>query len=344
MKFLLYVMICFLWAFGACAKTDYAALVEVDVTAEDSVKAKEKAMTDAQRQAFLEVAARLTEAENIEKLNDLSDNEIAHFIRSVGVENEKAGGTKYTADLTVQIDGQLLKDYLIENQMIQSETVEMLVLPVFKSEYDAQPLLWENANDWRKNWLSKGLIKFGNMQLHTISDRYRNLYELSAENALYMGSGLYEQIAQMAGTDRIYVVYAQKLPNEDLKIIIKNEKNKSEDSFTIYNDQKNDIFDKAVEKSVMYISNMERQMKNAEKSISVGQINAVYIYQDMKDWLTKSTAMTELSMVEGIDTQSFGGGKVNFIIRYTGSLEALWQALQEIGLSYETAGNYFIIR
>lgn len=344
MRFFISLLIGLIFAVSAYAKTDYSALVSVDVTAEDSVKAKDQAMIEAQRQAFMEVAARLTEQENVEKLKTLSDSEITHFVRSVSVENEKAGGTKYTADLTVQIDGQLLKDYLIENQMIQSETVEMLVLPVFKGEYDSQVLLWENANVWRQNWLSKGLIKFGNMQLHTISDRYRNLYNLSAESALYMGSELYEEIAQLAGTDRIYVVYAQKLPNDDLKIVVKNEKNKNEENFTIYNDQNGNIFDQAIEKSVMYISNMERQMKNSENSKTAGQISAVYMYQNMKDWLTKSTAMSELSVVEGIDTQSFGGGKVNFSIRYTGSLDNLWLALQEIGLSHEAAGNYFIIR
>jgi IS1 family transposase len=54
--------------------------------------------------------------------------------------------------------------------------------------------------------------------------------------------------------------------------------------------------------------------------------------------------LNALPMVEGIDTKSFGGGKVNFGIRYTGKLDNLWQALQELGLSHEATDNYFIIR
>ena len=64
----------------------------------------------------------------------------------------------------------------------------------------------------------------------------------------------------------------------------------------------------------------------------------------MKDWLIKSKAIADLEQVEGIETKSFGGGKVNFSIRYTGDIEDLWSALQEIGFSHEASGNYFIIR
>lgn len=94
----------------------------------------------------------------------------------------------------------------------------------------------------------------------------------------------------------------------------------------------------------MFISNMERTVKNADQTVSVNSLNAVYGYQNMKDWLIKSKAISDLEQVEGIETKSFGGGKVNFSIRYTGDIEDLWTALQEIGFSHEASGNYFIIR
>jgi hypothetical protein len=89
---------------------------------------------------------------------------------------------------------------------------------------------------------------------------------------------------------------------------------------------------------------MERTAKNNDNSTVFHSLNAVYMYQDMKDWLTKSKILAELEPVESIDTQSFGGGKVNFSIRYTGSLNTLWDVLQENGFSHEAAGNHYIIR
>lgn len=331
--------------FAAYAKVSYEVLVPVNVEAENSVVAKEQAMTEAQRKAFLEVAGKLTSAENVEKLATLEDGSVQHFIQSVAVANEKAGGTKYIADLTVAINEPLLKDYLAENDMIKLSAEELLIIPVFRRSAQGYPLLWEEDNLWRQSWLAKGLIKFGTMQIRTINEQYRYAIEdLSAENALYMPDGIYKQITQTDGeTDKVYVLFADTLENGDLKITVKNQQNKAEDSFTVLRDDHSDIFDTAIEKSVMFISNMERNIQS-EDNAAVKSINAVYMYQDMKDWLIKSKALSELDAVEGIETKSFGGGKVNFSINYTGSLDHLWDILQENGFSHEPVGNYFIIR
>ncbi|MBR1825725.1 MAG: hypothetical protein IJ770_03970 [Alphaproteobacteria bacterium] len=345
-KFLFILSVCFVWCTAAVAKISYEVAVPVEVEAENSVVAKEQAMTQAQRKAFLEVAGKLTSAENVEKLAALEDGSVQHFIQSVGVANEKAGGTKYIADLTVEINESLLKEYLAENEMIKTEAEELLVIPVFRRSPQGYPLLWEEDNLWRQNWHAKGLVKFGTMQMRTVGEEYRYAIEdFSAENALYMPDEIYRQIRQINnGTEKVYVVFAETQENGDLEITVKNEQSKAEDSFSVLRNDDSDIFDKAIEKSVMFIANMERAAKNNSADNTVKTIDAVYMYQDMKDWLLKSKVLAELEPVEGIETKSFGGGKVNFSISYTGSLDSLWDILQENGFSHEQTGNYFIIR
>lgn len=343
MKAIFVFLCCLMFSLPAAAKTEFFATVPVDVEAEDSVQAKDKAMLEAQRQAFLEVAGKLTSEENVQKLAELSDDALAYFVQSVSVDNEKAGGTKYKADLTVQLNEPLLRDYLSENEMIKSEITELVILPIYKPQ-QSYPLLWEESNDWRKQWLAKGLIKFGSMQVRTVSDSYRRIEGLNAEAALYMDSALFEKISQIGGTERVYVVYAGVEPNGDLNVTIKDEKNKEEENFTVYNDGGDNLFDKAIEKSVMFISNMERNAKNAADTVTADSINAVYMYQNMKDWLDKSAVITGLPMVENIETSSFGGGKVSFVLHYSGTLDDLWQALQEQGISHESVDNYYVLR
>ena len=343
MKTLIAFLCCIMFTAPASAKTEFFATIPVDVEAEDSVQAKDKAMLEAERKAFLEVAGKLTSAENVQKLSELNDDSLSYFIKSVSVDNEKAGGTKYKADLTVQINEPLLRDYMVENEMLQAETTDLTVIPVYKP-LQSYPLLWEDNNEWRENWLSKGLIKFGSMQIRTASEQMRQVDGLSAYGALYMDSALFEQVSQAGHTDRVYIVDAQLEPNGDLRITVKNVKAGTEDVFTVYNDNTGNLFDKAIEKSVMYISNMERNTKTNTGTAATDSINAVYIYQNMKDWLDKNALITNLPMVENIDTKSFGGGKVNFSIRYTGSLDDLWTALQELGISHEHVENYYILR
>lgn len=344
MKIFYCLTLLLLWTSTAEARVNYAVTIPVEVNAEDSVKAKDKAMLEAQRTAFLQIAGQLTSAENVAKLAQLSDNALLHFIQSVGVAGEKAGGNKYSAELTVQINEQLLKDYMSENEMIKLETVELMVIPIYKPDVSTYPRLWEEDNLWLRHWRSKGLIKFGAMQLRTIHEQLHGLSELSAENALYMNSELYDSLVYYSNSEHIYVVFAEVLSNGDLKITVKDEKNKTENDFTVYNDNSGNIFDQAIEKSVMFISNMERDSQNNADIATVNSINVVYMYQDMKDWLNKSKIIEDLPQVEGVETKSFGGGKVNFSIRYSGAIDDLWASLQENGFSHETAGNYYIIR
>lgn len=343
MKAFFLFLICGLFSLPAAAKTEFFATIPVDMEAEDSVQAKDKAMLEATRQAFLEVAGKLTGEENVQKLSELSDEELAYFVQSVSVNNEKAGGTKYKADLTVQLNEALMRDYLVENEMIKSEVSELVVLPVYKPQ-QSYPLLWEENNEWRRQWLSKGLIKFGSMQLRTLSEEYRKIEGLNGESALYLDSSVMAQISQISGSERIYVIYASVEPNGDLNVTVKDEKNKAEENFTVYNDGSDNLMDKAIEKSVMFISNMERNAKNAVDAVTTDTINAVYMYQNMKDWLDKNSVMSGLPMVEGIETNSLGGGKVSFLLRYTGTLDDLWQALQEQGISHEAVDNYYVLR
>lgn len=344
MKKIVVWVIAVLMAFPAWAKVSFEAQVPVDVEAENSVKAKDKAMQEAQRQGFLEVAGQLTSAENVETLKNLSDDEILHFVQAVSVADEKAGGTKYKAVLTVQINEPLLKDYLAENSMIEAETTNLLVIPVYKEMPRTAPQLWENTNAWRANWRSKGLIKFGTMEVQTADARFQDISDLTAENALYMDSSLYNEISSRFGSDRVYVIYAESLENGDLNVTLKNEKTKNENSFSVYNDGEGNLFDKAVEKSVMFISNMEREAESSSGTVANGTLNAVYEYGNMKDWLAKSAAITALPQVDGIDTKSIGGGKVSFTVNYNGSLDDLLSSFQELGLSYEANDNFYVLR
>lgn len=344
MKRIVVGVIAMLLTFPAWAKVSYEAQIPVEVEAENSVKAKDKAMTEAQRQGFLEVAGRLTSAENTELLKNLSDDEILHFIQSVSVADEKAGGTKYKAVLTVQINEPLLKDYLAENNMIETETTNLLVIPVYKEKPHTVPQLWEKRNVWRINWRSKGLIKFGTMELQTADARFEDIADLNAENALYMNASLYNEISGRFGSDRVYVIYAESLENGDLKVTVKNEKTKNENSFSVYDEGNGNLFDNAIEKSVMFISNMERETENNGGTAAKGTMNAVYEYENMKDWLTKSAAITALPQVDSIDTKSIGGGKVSFTINYNGMSDDLLNSFRELGLSYEINDSFYVLR
>ena len=69
-------------SFMANAASDlYSVTVSVDVTDSDSSKAREKAMVEANRAAFLQVIKKLSSNEAVNKLSNMTNNEILNFIK-----------------------------------------------------------------------------------------------------------------------------------------------------------------------------------------------------------------------------------------------------------------------
>ena len=59
----------------------FEAGVNVQKQAEDSSAAREEAMKEAYRTAFIKVAERLTTKDNVYKLGMLTDAQLVHFIK-----------------------------------------------------------------------------------------------------------------------------------------------------------------------------------------------------------------------------------------------------------------------
>lgn len=326
------------------AKGNFKTDIPVNIEAENSVIAKNKGILDAQKQAFFKAASELTSIENVEKLKDLSNNEILHFINSVSVKEEKAGGNKYIALLNIEINSDLLKDYLIENEMIKVEQNDILIIPIYKDTLSSSYLLWEKENIWRNAWLSKGLIKFGNINLRTISNMYQDFNLIDANTSMNMNENTFQQLSNIAKSNNIYVLLAEKDINNDAKITLKDIKNDNEFSFSVHNNEDDSLMDNTIEKTVLYISNKEKENYNNQQVSPIGKIDAVYTYLNMKDWLMKNKAIEEIPFVKSVDITAIGGGKVAFSINFDGNIENLWANLLELGLSHEQIDNYYIIR
>ena len=122
----------------------YDAEISVDVTSENASVAREKAMSEANRQALMLVAGRLTTKEGASVLNHLNDNQVLNFIKEVTVESEKVSDVRYLAQLKISINGDILKAYLSEKNapFAMVEETSVIIIPTFREFITDSPLLW----------------------------------------------------------------------------------------------------------------------------------------------------------------------------------------------------------
>ncbi len=142
--------------------------VQVDVTAETSMKARDKAFMLGQQTAFLALAKAMS---GDEKIKMYDEAQIGKLVKSFQVESERASGTRYTATLTYHFKPQATAALLNKNgvevsddpynrpkkrdgiEALSATTMppeRVLILPILRAP--DRSILWEEKTPWHRAW------------------------------------------------------------------------------------------------------------------------------------------------------------------------------------------------
>jgi hypothetical protein len=123
--------------------------VQVDVTAESAVAAREQAMAQARAQALKVLMARLVPSDALSRVPQVDPNTL---LRDFEVTSEKVGSTRYIGTMAVRFDPGKVRGFLWSAHIPFSDTRSdpVLVLPVF--EPGGPPVLFEATNPWLAAW------------------------------------------------------------------------------------------------------------------------------------------------------------------------------------------------
>lgn len=156
--------------------------VIVDKTAENVIVARETAMRDARRQAFMKLAERNMPPEEFKKFKAPEDKTLSVLVHDFEINNEKLSTTRYVASFTVRFrDAVRTYINIVQPLRAQSEVTTdvapdpsdivavhapaektaaviasagkqtFLMLPYFERP-DGKTILWEDPNPWRVVW------------------------------------------------------------------------------------------------------------------------------------------------------------------------------------------------
>lgn len=331
-------------ALPAVAEVSFVAEVQTEAEAENAAAARDMAMRQAQRDAFLQVAARLTSTQYVEELSKLTDDQAGHFIKSVSVISEGSSATTYHADLSVEINGALLEQYMQENNMLElpPEPAEILVIPVYSPSGYSDKILWEKANIWRQEWLNKGQIKSGVYEIKVIPDVKDFTQLLDVDSVGQINADLYKQIAERAKIPNVYTLHAIQAGNNTLAVIIRSLPDGDDQRIVVF-DEEGRPFDKAVTETVAYLS--EDMLKRGQNgAVNQQKIAAVYQYARLKDWLDAERRLKEIPQVKSLQTGAADRGKVQMDLEFSGSHDRFVSALEKAGFSVLIDNGVYILK
>lgn len=328
----------------AGADVSFEAGVNVATEAENASLAKEEAMKKANREAFLKVASRLTTKANVDKLNELTDDQLLHFIREVSVVAERSGSKTYQADLNIKINENLLKQYMQENEMLEvvSSPSKVLVVPVFSDTVYPDKVIWEDGNVWRQAWLDKGLIKSGAYDFIVIADNAVNRQLLSAEKAETISLETYDKLVSNNGIKDIFGVNAVRAGRNTLVVVIRAMPSGVEKRIMVTAED-GEPFDKAVAETVGYISSV-MQGRTVEESSRQGSIDAVFYFNRLPEWLNMEKRLNNIPQIKRVRADAIGGRSVKISLEFSGSENRLRSSLENSGIYLQLENGYYILR
>lgn len=331
----------------ACANSNaevYSSVVSVDVTDVSSAAAREKAMNEANRKAFVSVVGKVATSSAVAKVSSLSDAQIINFVKEVSIVSEKASDVRYIADLQITLNGSLLRTYLKEQgiQFVETSTSTVLIVPVFREFKSDIPLLWESQNLWKKAWdenKNTGLVKI--ISIPTSGDNYA---AIDAAKALSLNPSAMEQIARNNNTKDIFVADAVYDGIDGLNISLSSYQNGNVVFETIKVPGVRDeaLFKDAIAKVSSRIEDKIKSqniIENSQKS----EITVLYEMNSMREWIATEKQLKGIGYIKSISIDAMGTGKVQFKISFVGTQEKLLHALRSKFYNLKKQGDFYIL-
>lgn len=126
--------------------------VDVDVAAEDAIKAREKGIREAQAKAVRLLVERMVSPEDRSKVPALQPGQLETMVRGVEFAKENTTANRFVGTLNVIFSAEPVKQWLAEAGISLSETVARaaLVVPLWKGKTGLEPL--DDRNEWRDAW------------------------------------------------------------------------------------------------------------------------------------------------------------------------------------------------
>lgn len=129
--------------------------IEVDTTGENDLAAKRAGVAEAKARAFRILIERLTVDGDSRRVSVPDPDRLEFLIRDVTYEQEKFGGGRYLAELSVRFNADAVGKLLEREGIAYAETESrpLVVVPVLERPGET-PVLWLGGNTWLDAWLA----------------------------------------------------------------------------------------------------------------------------------------------------------------------------------------------
>ena len=334
--------------------------VTVDARAQDELTAKALGLASAKQQAVQLLLARLSPRHNQDRLPEADAKTMNELIRDFSLANERFGGGRYLASLTVRFNPAAARDLLRDHQISFAETRSLpaLVLPVYQM-YGTN-LLWDNPNPWFDAW--RRVIRDdpqrgdGLLPLEAPNRDLSDLTVVSAAQAIGGDAHKLNAIARKYGTTGVIVAAATVLKNQrgaatavEASMTQYGRESRNAAPSRRFDSFKNETGPDFLARVARHLfTDAEEDWKNTNLlSESVEQnFTVLATFRNFKDWLTLRRRLDGIAPIRNVDITRLSIREAMLALRFIGELNQLKVAMAQrnLDLSYIQVDDRWTLR
>ncbi len=329
---------------SATAQSMYdVAGIEIDESAGNEVDAKENGLTRAKSEAFQQLVSRLVVQQGATPPSPPDAAAIERMIADFSLADEKFGGGRYLATLTVRFQPGSVRDYLERNNLVYSETMSgrLVVLPVFEKGETTQ--LWDETNAWLTAWAGLSDLDAPPVPMVVPLGDIADVSAIGAAQAVrvipenidaitgrYGAQGAVVAIARpgesaATGGFQVDVVYLSTAPGW----------NDVTQTFSISGEAEEplaDVLEKAARTTALSIADVWKNQNAIQPNQARQHLSAIVPLNGLPSWVAVQKQLGRISPVKAVNLAEIAIDHASIDIVYVGSIDQLQRALSQNGL------------
>jgi hypothetical protein len=331
----------------AAAPLDAFAIrgVDVDVTANSVAAAKDQALLEAERVAFRRLLERLTVAADQARLPNA---DAVQYVRDVAIEQERSSAVRYIATITVRFNQAAVKKLLRDAGIKYAEARPraVVVVPVFKAQGAARPVLWDDPNPWRGAWSAVG--SGGLVPLVVPTGDLADVAAVTAEQALSGDAERLDALASRFRTRDVLVAAAAVNPAGNQLDVSLNAppgvpKPFETRSYAASDGNLDTLLRQAAFDIVQGMDTAYKQ-QNLLSFDRAASLSTMVPLTGIEDWLGVRERLSRVPQVRGYEIVSLSRGEAALVLHTVGDQEQVKAALASAGLSLEWGDGLWTMR
>ncbi len=339
MKKFIITLLCFtLLTLKSYAYDLYSTQISVDITDKNVALAKQKALSSASRDGLNNVILNISTKEAVDNILKLNDNQIQHFIKSMQILMEKSSDIRYIADIKLDINEEVLKSYLKENDfpIIISTPKDILLIPLFEAQ-DGTLDLWTSQNILREELLKKTNLHSSIINFRIIEKNLGNISSTDANTIYDMTEQTFNELTDFNRSTNITVI---KYSTQNNKLYAKS----FNPSNLIETTLENTTLSTALDDLLSQIKgNTPKEEPVLSELPKTSTIEVLYTFQSISSWIKLKKLLEQDPQITNLNIVSMTNKKVHFNFNYNSNIEKLQATLAPNGYNLKNNGDFYVI-